>query len=250
MRADTFSLATIITLLSTLSTVRRSAAQILGCDGDGIDCSTNDKNAKGICQPKLTKDGVGIVSFDSNITTDGPLTWTLTISDQKTAGEEYTDRSIWLGTPPSLNVSRISHFGGCSVSMGNVTSALQLPPGFSGLEGFGCGTVMGESCAQSLVSRVHQELAEIVQNGTLDGHASPCTLLVDRLQGAQFPSSCAEILRAQGITNNQYLFENAMGMSLPHYPRSTYMPLLTLHPFVQISSAKTGSGINCRMVAW
>jgi hypothetical protein len=250
MRADAFSFATITTLLFTLSTVRRSAAQILGCDSDGIDCSTDDKNARGICQPKLTKDGVGIVSFDSTITSNGPLTWTLTISDQKIAWEEYTDRSIWLGTPPSLNFSGISDFGGCSVSMGNITGALQLPPGFSGFESFGCGTVMGESCVQDLVSRVHQELTDIVQGGTLDGHASPCTLLVDRLKGAQFPSSCGEILRAQGITNNQYLFENAMGMSLPHYPRSTYMPLLTLHPFVQISSAKTGSGINCRMVAW
>lgn len=248
MRVAAFFLTSLATLLFALNVVRPATAQVVGCNGEGIDCSTDDKDAKGICQPRLTKDGIGIVSFDSNITSDGPLTWTLTTSEQKTAGEEYTDRSIWLGTPPSLNVSDISDFGGCSVSMGNITSSLQLPPGFNDYENFGCGNVMGEGCVQDLVSRVNQELAIIVQNGTLDGHTSPCTLIVDRLQGVQLPNSCGEILRTQGLTS-QYLFENAMGISPPDYTPLTYMQMLTLLPLAKTSLAKTDSGINCRTAA-
>ncbi|KIX05664.1 uncharacterized protein Z518_03636 [Rhinocladiella mackenziei CBS 650.93] len=140
------------------------------------------KDAKGICQPKLTNNGVGVASFSSNNNTSGgPLTWMLTISDETPVGNEYSERSFWLGTPPSLNVSDISDFGGCSMFMRNLTGALQLPPGFSDYGNFGCGTVMGGSCVQDLVSRFHGELVDIVQADALGGHASPCALIMERL---------------------------------------------------------------------
>lgn len=250
MRLTSFCLTRTATFLFALWVIHPSSAQIVGCDGEGIDCDTGNKDPRGICQPKLTKNGIGVVSFDSSITLDGPLTWTLTISDETSSGEEYSDRSFWFGTPPSLNVSDISAFGGCSLLMGNLTSYLQLPPGFTGFGSFGCGTVMGESCARDLVSHVRSELVDIDQAGTLSGHTSPCALVQERLQGTPLPDSCEQLFNTKESVPEGYLFQNAVGMfSNPHRQSFIYVQMLTSSSLLQISLVGMDLGTSCKTAA-
>ena len=95
--------------------LRLCFAQIVGCDGAGITCPTKDARPRGgVCS--YSERGIGIATFDSNITEDVPLTWTIT-------GEDDT-RAFYLGTPPSLDLAKITDYGACALIVSNASSVL------------------------------------------------------------------------------------------------------------------------------
>lgn len=92
MKASQVHISAIAASLLTLCIIRPGAAQIVGCEGDGIECNPDEDKGTGICLPKLSKNGIGVVSFDSNITSDGPLTWTLTVTDESPDDVPYSSQ--------------------------------------------------------------------------------------------------------------------------------------------------------------
>ncbi|RMZ84981.1 hypothetical protein DV738_g189, partial [Chaetothyriales sp. CBS 135597] len=187
MRRAPLFLTSVTAAFIVLFIVSPAASQLVGCDAEGIDCSIDSDGGTGVCQERLLEDGLGIVSFETNLTTDGPFTWTLTQSEEVSLNLPYTNRQFWLGMPPSLNTSDIDGVAGCAMVMTNLTNVLQPPPD-SDFSNFGCGTVMGDDCAADIFSIIQQELSSIVRNGT----ANPCQVLNEQIEDLQipFPQSC------------------------------------------------------------
>jgi hypothetical protein len=125
------------------------------------------------------------VSFNSNVTSDGPLSWTV-ISGQDGHGPEgkpWSYRGLWLGSPPSVNFLDVSGYGACAIQLYNITPALQLPSGFTDYANFGCHTVLGQARA---------ELLRTLNDNTTDhlGFAGPCSVVQERLSSTRLPDSC------------------------------------------------------------
>lgn len=71
--ASLFSVLT-ITIFALVCVLRPSDSQIAGCDGDGITYATKKAEVKGgICL--YHENGIDVVSFNRNITSDGLLIW-------------------------------------------------------------------------------------------------------------------------------------------------------------------------------
>lgn len=142
-----------------------STSQIFGCDGPGVKCSTKSTKADPgtICAytDHASDDGIGIVSLRSMIASIRPLTWTLTSGDGK-GWPFYATHNFWLGYPPSLNLGYQTDFGGCAMSMLNISWTLQAPPGFDDFAHFGCHTVMGEACQRDLIKLVGGRLSSLL----------------------------------------------------------------------------------------
>jgi len=198
MRASSFCFTFTTTTFFLLCLIRQSASQIVGCDGNNVDCPSENAKGSGACLHEGTQDGIGIVSFESNITSDGPLTWTLFEWDEPETSPEnpFTTKGFYLGSPSSLSFRNVTDFGACAISLAsNITGALQLPIGFNDFANFGCDTVMGQSCAQDLVSQVRDELLGLLNDTTYDGK-HPCLRVGERLQNTPLPTSCVEPLNA------------------------------------------------------
>lgn len=198
MRASSCCFTFTTTTFFILCLIRQSSSQIVGCDGNNVDCPSANAKDSGACSHEGVQDGIGIVSFESNITSDGPLTWTLLEWDEpKTSHDNpFTTRGSYLGSPASLNFRDVTDFGACAISLAsNITSALQLPSSFNDFANFGCDTVMGQSCAQDLVSQVRDELMGLLNDTSYDG-SDACLRVGERLQNTPLPASCVEPLNA------------------------------------------------------
>jgi hypothetical protein len=231
MKSSLLSLTVTVTAFVLLSTVRHCSAQIAGCDASGMDCPTKATASKdGICS--FDSGDIGVVSFDSNITSDGPLTWTVAAADGKGNGAypKYSARSFFLGTPSSLNLRDTTDFGACSTVFWNFTANLQLPAGFTDFANFGCHSVMGDQCAQDVAAQARSELARLLNDSTHDPvQRFPCETIQDRMSAAGPPESCREAF--QGC---RYLFGESTSKSnspQTHSP-SQQDHTLTLGPIV------------------
>ena len=106
---------------------------------------------------------MGATSFESNVTTDAPLTWTVVgnsdrfTTEQAPRGAKRIMKNFYLGTPSSLRVQD-GNFHGCSLLFFNITSALQTVPGFSDFPNFSCDTVLGNQCVTDLLSQARSQL--------------------------------------------------------------------------------------------
>ena len=192
MRSAPFHCAMLLTSLTLLCIIQFSRAQVVGCDGSGITCPTKDSATDTeIC--RLSDDGIGIVSFDSNVTSDGPLTWTVNTHDGKFGNDDASFRFPFLGSPPSLNFEEVSDYEGCVIPFWKATNALQLPSASTNLATYGCPTVMGPSCAQQIVDRVRSELVSVVNDPSFDPltQGRPCGVVWNNLKGTDLPESCA-----------------------------------------------------------
>jgi hypothetical protein len=186
-------------LTAALCLLRLTYSQIVGCDGPNIQCATEDSEAEGSCA--YSDYGIGVVGFDSNITSDAPLTWTMTTVDDTRKDSQMSVRRFWLGTPPSLNLTNTTAFGACSMVFQpslELTGMLQTPPG-TNLEKFGCDTVMGDDCLRDFTTRLQQEANRAVEDGDMDDRfvRSPCAAIRERLQAANLPESCIARFRAE-----------------------------------------------------
>ena len=191
MRPSPLGLALLTTAFFLLCMIQPSLSQIIGCDGPGIDCPAKTSAAKGgVCS--YNEDGIGVVSFRSNITSDGPLTWTIKSLDDSVGGDPATSRTFFLGSPPTLNFEAVTNFEACTMAFAGVTSSLQLPSGFTDFGNFGCSTVMGATCAQDVFARVQHELLGILNDPSFDPETSgsPCWAVQRRLASVSLPLSC------------------------------------------------------------
>jgi hypothetical protein len=207
----------IATTFITLLSLRASLAEIICCDGPGVSCPTTDDAADGdICY--IHSGNIGVTSFDSNIDSFGPLTWTLTQHNepQRLSSEPYAARDFWLGYPSQLSLEAVTAYEGCSMILFNVSRAFQLPAGFTDFDN---STVVGENCAADILARVREEFRSTVDAGYPDFHpdfeTSPCVSLYKRLYQVPLPSRCN--LSAQTIyLGSSFLTVSIIPHSLQH----------------------------------
>ena len=182
-----------------------------------MNCSTeNTPPNPGPCS--FFDDGVGVVSAESNITTEGPLTWTVVAGERTGSFKGYQYRDFYLGTPPSLDLATVTSFGACSIPVWNVTDRLQLPADFEDFDNFGCNTVMGDECARDLLSQARIEMAAILNDSTYDPWTlgSPCVVILEKLNAGSFPAGCiaafgSDFIRAgvvNGTSSSESLIES------------------------------------------
>jgi hypothetical protein len=187
MTPSKLSIAVTAAVIDLLCLCSLTSAQIVSCDS--LDCSTSD-NPNVLCP--LTDGGVGTTSFESSITTDGPLTWTIAgTTDSFVADDAPKDtvriaKNFYLGTPQSLQFSTASNFHGCSFVYWDITSDLQTPAEFDDLAEFGCNTVMTADCASDLLSQVEDEMSQ----RALASDNTACVSVMDALQQREIPESC------------------------------------------------------------
>ena len=181
-----------------LSAIRPTSSQIVGCDGPNMNCPSDDTATEDeICGIKA--DGIGVVSFDSNVTSEGPLTWTMRTFDApgNDAHPSSTGRAFYLGTPPSLDLRDVTNFGACAATLWNLTSDLQLPSGFNDMDNFGCGSVMKPACAQDIVRQVRGVLGQLFDDSSYDAsRGSPCLMVAKSLAETGPPESCLPLIHA------------------------------------------------------
>jgi len=187
------------TTIFLLCFVHHALSQLVGCNGTDVDCpKQNTKVEGGVCRYDGKQDGIGIMSFESNITSDGLLTWTMTEGDQTPKNNPFSYRGFYLGSPSSLDFQNVTDFGACAMVLGgNITSNLQLPFGFNDYSNFGCGTVMGHRCAQDIAAQVRNQLLDLLNDTSYDSAMPPCAEVGRRLEGTPYPESCAQAFRTQ-----------------------------------------------------
>ena len=186
---------TVTTCFLLLSLFHCSYSQIVGCEGPNVDCPTKEHAADGgICAEN--NGNIGVMAFHSNVSSSGPLTWTMTQNNDKGGNslDPYAYKSFWLGSPPSLKFQNITNYAACSMILSNVSSALQLPAGFNNFGDFGCPTVLGDECSTDILSRVREEMVSILDQGFSDYNPdvknSPCVSVLQRLEGQPLPGTC------------------------------------------------------------
>ena len=219
MRPTSLSFGLTIAAFLLLNFAKFTSGQIAGCDADGITCYNRTSKVKdGICSYDATKTGIGIVSLNSNITSDGPLTWTLSEYDATPKLGPFTGRDFYLGSPASLNFEHVTDFGACAFTLrSNVTAALQLPSGFNDFGGFSCDSVMSQTCAEDVTIMVRDELQRLLDgNGTeLIGH-SVCDTIVRNLFEQPYPDSCTAAFKSDqflaGSSTGKYFLNVMSGM--------------------------------------
>ena len=194
-------------LHSLLCIIPLVSSQIVGCNGPNITCAASRRknDNEGSCSYERTNPGIGFISIESNITSHRPLTWTLIEGDRTPKDNEFSYRDFYLGSPPSLDLQNITDFGGCALVLGgNLTSDLQLPRSSNGLDNFGCGTVMGDLCAQDIAAMVRGELLGLLSDTSYEGDLSPCNEVGRRLQNTTYPESCTQV-----FGKRQFSYEHA-----------------------------------------
>lgn len=193
MRSDSvpFCLAVAVFLASLAQHFAR--AELTEC----IDCCASDQQ-------------VGFTSFDSNITSQGSLSWSITSTTDKDQLEDHATRywrGFYLSTPPSLNLSDVTNFSGCGVYFYNVTAALQVPEDFDDYNNYSCDTVMSSACQRDLLQQASDEVQVLLDPETYPDH---CGSIATRLAESPIPESCT-LARQQPTWG----FATGSGMSIP-----------------------------------
>lgn len=104
---------------------------------------------------------MGVATFMSNITSEGPLTWSVessTIPDGQNKSETDYQKLFYLSTPPSLNLSTIEDFSGCGIALLGITGALQNNSIEEAGPGTSCDAVMGLQCRHDIVTAALETL--------------------------------------------------------------------------------------------
>lgn len=191
MRTSFCGLTGIATPCLAITLLSSASAQIVGCDT--LDCGEeSSRSDDGSCT--FFDGAVGAISFPSNVSTSGPLTWTVAgWSDDKLdpgspRGARRLTKEFYFGTPPEVRLENAG-FHGCGLVFFNITPALQLVAGFDDFSTFGCGTVLGDQCAQDLLEQTRGVLEDNLAVPPED--ISVCNAVRQSLEAAPLPSSCS-----------------------------------------------------------
>ena len=136
-------------------------------------------------------------TFNSNITTDGPLMWTLKSHSDKALQkwEKSKLKRYWreftISTPSTLDVGAVTDFAGCGIVFYNVTAALQVADGFNDYPNFSCDTVMNSQCQVDMIQQALNDL-DLLSNSSGSDPSSrlSCESLGERFKERAVPQSC------------------------------------------------------------
>ena len=166
-----------------------ASSGIVGCDT--LDCRLeNDKNHENC---PFAGDGVGTTVLQSNITADGPLTWSIVgntdryTMQQASKSDRRLMKYLYLGTPHSFQIQNADYHA-CTVTLFNITAALQVVPGYDDFPNFSCDTVLGGQCAKDLLAQARGRLDEALLPGGSSEY--PCKTVADALMAESLPLSC------------------------------------------------------------
>lgn len=201
-------------------------SQIVGCDGPGIDCPNKhtDSPVGSVCKyvDYAENNGIGAISFNSSITSDGPLTWTLASFDETRSWNHYAERDFWLGYRAPLDLEHKTDFGGCAMSLTNVSRLLQTPVDFTDFANFGCHTMMSTQCIKDFVDLVRADLLQLLNDSDyVPLHTnfhygyegiSPCQTIAERHYYDTLPESCFASFGADpSVGQDKFSFANPRG---------------------------------------
>ncbi|OQU98960.1 hypothetical protein CLAIMM_04669 [Cladophialophora immunda] len=160
-------------------------AQLIGCNA--INCP---KSQNSPFQFDCPVDGavntlVGIANVTSTITPQ-PLTWTVGISstsDPTNDTESIYFRNFYLGSPPGLDLEKLSNTTGCALFFDGITSQLKFP-GYIETSIGTCSDALSAGCVTDLLNQATSTLA------TLDSASGDvCDVLASELVN-KAPPSC------------------------------------------------------------
>lgn len=172
-----------------------------------------------------SEDDIGVTSFNSNITLDGPLTWSVSSAvkdDQEKKFKRY-QRNFYLSTPPGLDLESTS-YAGCGIFFYNVTAQFQLGDNFTDYNDYTCNTFMSQQCQQDIVqqARANINITLAPEENVLTTHDNVlglCSSFAASFQNGSIPQSCA-------FSERQTKWEFTIG-------QRKYLPTYLLtHPFI------------------
>jgi hypothetical protein len=160
------------------------SAQLLGC-GDGINCP-QDRCIVGNTSNTI----LGVTSFESKISPDRPLTWAVGSSatqSRTNLTEDLFVKSFYLGTPPTLQLTKTTAFAGCALFFEGI--AKNLPLNYTTeFNTVTCNEVLQAGCVNDLLSQATQEV-QILASSSSATNSSLCEALQSALQTLP-PISC------------------------------------------------------------
>ncbi|KAL8658873.1 MAG: hypothetical protein Q9202_007385 [Teloschistes flavicans] len=198
-------------VLAIASLFRSSWAEIVGCDA--VDCPRDKYNETQCVIGNTTARAVGISSFNNELLSAQPLTWTVAIQaldDQQT----IIERDFFLGVAPSTNLqtTNLSHVEACSIFYEGVTNRLSFPGLDPENDSGTCNDALSAACVDDLRKQSQDELISIVRDQDLgvsssSSNQSICGRLANTLQD-HAPASCSIAtngnwgsIQARSITN-------------------------------------------------
>lgn len=134
-------------------------------------------------------------TFDSSISRDGPLMWTVGSWKRNKArdpGMEEWGRDFYLSTPPSLNLTAQTDFLGLSLILFNATSSFQVPENFTDYDSFSCKSVMSQQCQTDIVGQASEALNSSLKayNQSLMNSTFSDSTFADNFAKQNVPQSC------------------------------------------------------------
>lgn len=133
-------------------------------------------------------------TFNSNISNDGPLMWTVDVFADKDASDSKMGRywrNFHLSTPTNLNLSDVTGFSGCGIYFYNVTAALQVAQNFDNYNEFSCNTVMNSQCQNDLRQQALDDFDYLSSLKPINNtYYFDCAYLGSRFTQREIPTSC------------------------------------------------------------
>ncbi len=221
MRISSLAVGATGTIFALISIRSLAVAQVVGCDAINVDCPNKGDHDNG--QACVYPDsGLGIASLNSSFSPDGPITWTLrTVSSKNSRYHTIYDKTLLIGSPPSLNFALDPGFQACSLFFFNVTPALQPPPNFTDYAIFQCDTVLGNGCQQALLAQARVELNRALDDSTNESSQNVCDSASVSIR-RQLPTQCQipdgrsswGFLSAYSLSNPVHI-QNPLHMLIP-----------------------------------
>lgn len=161
------------------------SAQLVGCD-DGI----NFPQARCIVG-NTSNSLLGVTSFESRISPDGPITWAVGSSatqSSKNLTEDLFVKSFYPGTPPTLQLTNTTAFSGCALFFEGISKNLPLNH-TTQYNTVTCHEVLQAGCVDDLLSQATQKVQGLAGSPSAT-NSSLYEALQTALQTAP-PISCA-----------------------------------------------------------
>lgn len=154
-----------------------ASAQVVGCDTLG--CTSG-------CQiGNTTNSYIGTTSFNTSVSPDEELTWTMGSSIITAQDNNTWIKNYYLGTPPWLNLANTSAFEACALFFEGVVIPLDDTTGHNTT----CDQTLNATCVNDLLLQAKQQMQSIISSSNDGTVSSLCLALQSALQ-SDAPQSC------------------------------------------------------------
>jgi len=162
--------------------INHARAQLVGCDA--VNCPSS-----GCVIGNVTNQDLGITSFTSDISPGHDLTWTMGLADipHHNSINDTWLKSYYLGTPPTLNLRKMSAISGCALFFEYETvqfniSALETSIGT-------CQDALHVECVNDLLALATNSTAILSSGETSPSESFVCSQLQRELAN-NMPTTC------------------------------------------------------------